>query len=198
MGKKQKKMLARILVSAVLFAAGFFLPLAGWSQLVFYLTVYAIIGWDIVWKAVRNIAHGQVFDENFLMALATIGAFCLQEFPEAVEVMLFYQGGELFQSYAVGRSRQSIAALMDIRPDYANIERDGKLEQVDPDDVAVGDTIVIKAGERIPLDGVVLDGNSTVNTAALTGESLPRDVGAGSDVISGCVNQSGLLRVRVT
>lgn len=191
-------MLARILVSAVLFAAGFFLPLAGWSQLVFYLTVYAIIGWDIVWKAVRNIAHGQVFDENFLMALATIGAFCLQEFPEAVEVMLFYQVGELFQSYAVGRSRQSIAALMDIRPDYANIERDGKLEQVDPDDVAVGDTIVIKAGERIPLDGVVLDGNSTVNTAALTGESLPRDVGAGSDVISGCVNQSGLLRVRVT
>ena len=198
MGKKQKKMLARILVSAVLFAAGFFLPLAGWSQLVFYLTVYAIIGWDIVWKAVRNIAHGQVFDENFLMALATIGAFCLQEFPEAVEVMLFYQVGELFQSYAVGRSRQSIAALMDIRPDYANIERDGKLEQVDPDDVAVGDTIIIKAGERIPLDGVVLDGNSTVNTAALTGESLPRDVGTGSDVISGCVNQSGLLRVRVT
>ena len=198
MGKKQKKMLARILVSAVLFAAGFFLPLAGWSQLVFYLTVYAIIGWDIVWKAVRNIAHGQVFDENFLMALATIGAFCLQEFPEAVEVMLFYQVGELFQSYAVGRSRQSIAALMDIRPDYANIERDGKLEQVDPDDVAVGDTIVIKAGERIPLDGVVLDGNSTVNTAALTGESLPRDVGTGSDVISGCVNQSCLLRVRVT
>ena len=132
------------------------------------------------------------------MALATIGAFCLQEFPEAVEVMLFYQVGELFQSYAVGRSRQSIAALMDIRPDYANIERDGKLEQVDPDDVAVGDTIVIKAGERIPLDGVVLDGNSTVNTAALTGESLPRDVGTGSDVISGCVNQSGLLRVRVT
>ena len=198
MGKKQKKMLARILVSAVVFAAGFFLPLAGWSQLVFYLAVYAIIGWDIVWKAVRNIAHGQVFDENFLMALATIGAFCLQEFPEAVEVMLFYQVGELFQSYAVGRSRQSIAALMDIRPDYANIERDGKLEQVDPDDVAVGDTIVIKAGERIPLDGVVLDGNSTVNTAALTGESLPRDVGAGSDVISGCVNQSGLLRVRVT
>ena len=198
MGKKQKKMLARILVSAVLFAAGFFLPLAGWSQLVFYLTVYAIIGWDIVWKAVRNIAHGQVFDENFLMALATIGAFCLQEFPEAVEVMLFYQVGELFQSYAVGRSRQSITALMDIRPDYANIERDGKLEQVDPDDVAVGDTIVIKAGERIPLDGVVLDGNSTVNTAALTGESLPRDVGTGSDVISGCVNQSGLLRVRVT
>ena len=198
MGKKQKKMLARILVSAVLFAAGFFLPLAGWSQLVFYLAVYAIIGWDIVWKAVRNIAHGQVFDENFLMALATIGAFCLQEFPEAVEVMLFYQVGELFQSYAVGRSRQSIAALMDIRPDYANIERDGKLEQVDPDDVAVGDTIVIKAGERIPLDGVVLDGNSTVNTAALTGESLPRDVGPGSDVISGCVNQSGLLRVRVT
>ena len=130
--------------------------------------------------------------ENFLMALATIGAFCLQEFPEAVEVMLFYQVGELFQSYAVGRSRQSIAALMDIRPDYANIERDGKLEQVDPDDVAVGDTIVIKAGERIPLDGVVLDGNSTVNTAALTGESLPRDVGTGSDVISGCVNQSGL------
>ena len=198
MGKKQKKMLARILVSAVLFAAGFFLPLAGWSQLVFYLAVYAIIGWDIVWKAVRNIAHGQVFDENFLMALATIGAFCLQEFPEAVEVMLFYQVGELFQSYAVGRSRQSIAALMDIRPDYANIERDGKLEQVDPDDVAVGDTIVIKAGERIPLDGVVTEGSSSVDTAALTGESLPRDVLPGSEVISGCVNMTGLLKVKTT
>ena len=191
MGKKQKKMLARILVSAVLFAAGFFLPLAGWSQLVFYLTVYAIIGWDIVWKAVRNIAHGQVFDENFLMALATIGAFCLQEFPEAVEVMLFYQVGELFQSYAVGRSRQSIAALMDIRPDYANIERDGKLEQVDPDDVAVGDTISVRkpakfvaknfSGHTDPQD--ITEGSVSVKmdrfrdvTVAVTAKQMSMDI----------------------
>lgn len=198
MSKKQKKTLARILLCAALFAAGFFLPLDGWARLVYYLAAYGVIGWDILWKAARNIARGQVFDENFLMALATVGAFALQEFPEAVEVMLFYQIGELFQSCAVGRSRQSIAALMDIRPDYANIERDGRLEQVDPEDVAVGDTIVIKAGERIPLDGVVLEGSSSLNTAALTGESLPRDVSVGSDVISGCVNQNGLLRVRVT
>ena len=189
-------MLARILVSAVLFAAGFFLPLAGWSQLVFYLTVYAIIGWDIVWKAVRNIAHGQVFDENFLMALATIGAFCLQEFPEAVEVMLFYQVGELFQSYAVGRSRQSIAALMDIRPDYANIERDGKLEQVDPDEVEIGTVIVVQPGEKVPIDGIVIEGTSTLNTSALTGESLPRETKVGDEIISGCINMTGVLKIR--
>ena len=151
-----------------------------------------------MWKAARNIAHGQVFDENFLMALATVGAFATGEYPEAVFVMLFYQVGELFQSYAVGRSRQSISQLMEIRPDYANLERDGKAEKVDPDEVNVGDVILVKPGERVPLDGVVLEGRSTLDTAALTGESLPRDVGEGDDVISGCVNQSGLLRVRVT
>ena len=152
----------------------------------------------MLWRAVRNIAHGQIFDENFLMALATIGALAIGEYPEAVFVMLFYQVGELFQSYAVNQSRKSIAALMDIRPDYANIEVDGQLQQVDPEEVAVGDTIVIKAGERIPLDGVVLEGTSTLDTAALTGESLPRQVQSGDDVISGCVNLSGLLKVQVT
>lgn len=191
-------MLTRILVSAVLFALSFLLPLSGVFRLFYFATVYAVVGWDVLWRAARNIAHGQVFDENFLMALATIGAFVLGEFPEAVEVMLFYQIGELFQSYAVGKSRQSITALMDIRPDYANIERDGALEQVDPDEVAVGDIIVIKAGEKIPLDGVIIEGSSSLDTAALTGESLPREVAAGDDVISGCINQSGLLRVRVS
>ncbi|EOS61521.1 heavy metal translocating P-type ATPase [Anaerotruncus sp. G3(2012)] len=191
-------MLTRILVSAVLFALSFLLPLSGVFRLFYFITVYAVVGWDVLWRAARNIAHGQVFDENFLMALATIGAFVLGEFPEAVEVMLFYQIGELFQSYAVGKSRQSITALMDIRPDYANIERDGALEQVDPDEVAVGDIIVIKAGEKIPLDGVIIEGSSSLDTAALTGESLPREVAAGDDVISGCINQSGLLRVRVS
>ena len=198
MSRKQKKMLTRILASAVLFALSFLLPLSGVFRLFYFATVYAVVGWDVLWRAARNIAHGQVFDENFLMALATIGAFVLGEFPEAVEVMLFYQIGELFQSYAVGKSRQSITALMDIRPDYANIERDGALEQVDPDEVAVGDIIVIKAGEKIPLDGVIIEGSSSLDTAALTGESLPREVTAGDDVISGCINQSGLLRVRVS
>ncbi len=198
MSRKQKKMLTRILASAVLFALSFLLPLSGVFRLFYFITVYAVVGWDVLWRAARNIAHGQVFDENFLMALATIGAFVLGEFPEAVEVMLFYQIGELFQSYAVGKSRQSITALMDIRPDYANIERDGALEQVDPDEVAVGDIIVIKAGEKIPLDGVIIEGSSSLDTAALTGESLPREVAAGDDVISGCINQSGLLRVRVS
>ncbi len=191
-------MLTRILASAVLFALSFLLPLSGVLRLFYFITVYAVVGWDVLWRAARNIAHGQVFDENFLMALATIGAFVLGEFPEAVEVMLFYQIGELFQSYAVGKSRQSITALMDIRPDYANIERGGALEQVDPDEVAVGDVIVIKAGEKIPLDGVIIEGSSSLDTAALTGESLPREVAAGDDVISGCINQSGLLRVRVS
>ncbi len=191
-------MLTRILASAVLFALSFLLPLSGVLRLFYFATVYAVVGWDVLWRAAHNIAHGQVFDENFLMALATIGAFVLGEFPEAVEVMLFYQIGELFQSYAVGKSRQSITALMDIRPDYANIERDGALEQVDPDEVAVGDIIVIKAGEKIPLDGVIIEGSSSLDTAALTGESLPREVAAGDDVISGCINQSGLLRVRVS
>lgn len=198
MSKKQKKTLVRIILSAVLLVAAALIPVGGIVKLVLFLIPYAVIGWDVLWKAIRNIAHGQVFDENFLMAIATVGAFALGEYPESVAVMLFYQVGELFQSYAVGRSRQSIAALMDIRPDYANIEQDGKLVQVDPEDVAVGDTIVIKAGEKIPLDGVVLEGSSAVDTAALTGESLPRDVDPGDDVVSGCINQSGLLKVRVT
>ena len=199
MSKKQKRMLKRILVSAVLFVICVLLPVSGWPRLLAFLVPYGVIGWDVLWRAVRNIAHGQVFDENFLMALATVGALAIGEYPEAVFVMLFYQVGELFQSYAVDQSRKSITALMDIRPDYANMEGpDGQLEQVDPEDVAVGDTIVIKAGERIPLDGVVLEGSSTVDTAALTGESLPRQVESGDDVISGCVNLSGLLKVRVT
>ena len=198
MNKKQKKMLCRIVASFLLLGLALLVPATGYLRMALFLLPYAVIGWDVLWRAVRNISHGQVFDENFLMALATIGAFFTGEFPEGVAVMLFYQVGELFQSYAVGRSRQSIASLMDIRPDYANIEQGGKLVQVDPDEVAVGDTIVIKAGEKIPLDGVVLEGTSAVNTAALTGESLPRDVQPGDDVISGCVNQSGLLRVRVT
>ena len=199
MSKKQKRMLIRVIVSAVLFVVCMLLPLTGWVRLLVFLAPYGVIGWDVLWRAVRNIAHGQVFDENFLMALATVGALAIGEYPEAVFVMLFYQVGELFQSYAVDQSRKSITALMDIRPDYANMEGpDGQLEQVDPEDVAVGDTIVIKAGERIPLDGVVLEGSSTVDTAALTGESLPRRVESGDDVISGCVNLSGLLKVRVT
>ena len=198
MSKKQKRMLFRVLASAVLFAVALLLPTEGWLRLFTFLIPYAVIAWDVLWRAVRNIAHGQVFDENFLMSLATVGALATGEYPEAVFVMLFYQVGELFQSYAVDQSRKSITSLMDIRPDYANIEVDGQLRQVDPEDVAVGDTIVIKAGERIPLDGVVLEGTSNVDTAALTGESLPREASPDSDVISGCVNLSGLLRVRVT
>ena len=198
MTKKQKRMLIRILASGVLFVGAVLLPLSGWAELAVFLVPYAVIGWDVLWGAVRNIAHGQVFDENFLMALATIGALAIGEYPEAVFVMLFYQVGEWFQSYAVNRSRTSIAALIDIRPDYANIEVDGQLRQVDPEEVSVGDAIVIKAGERIPLDGVVLEGSSTLDTAALTGESLPRQVQPGDDVISGCVNLSGLLKVQVT
>ena len=198
MSKKQKRMLFRVLASAVLFAVALLLPTEGWLRLFTFLIPYAVIAWDVLWRAVRNIAHGQVFDENFLMSLATVGALATGEYPEAVFVMLFYQVGELFQSYAVDQSRKSITSLMDIRPDYANIEVDGQLRQVDPEDVAVGDTIVIKAGERIPLDGVVLEGTSNVDTAALTGESLPREAQPGDDVIAGCVNLSGLLRVRVT
>ena len=198
MSKKQKRILARIIVSALLLAAVYFLPAEGSLRLALFLLPYGLIGWDVLWRAVRNIARGQVFDENFLMALATVGAFCIGEYPEAVFVMLFYQVGELFQSYAVGRSRQSIAALMDIRPDYANVEREGRLLQVDPEEVAVGDYIVVKPGEKIPLDGVVTEGSSAVNTAALTGESLPRDVSPGDAVASGCINQSGLLRIKTT
>lgn len=200
MNKKQRFMLMRILVCAaalvlaVLLAPKTNLPL----RLAAFVIPYAIIGWDVLWRAVRNIAHGQIFDENFLMALATVGAFATGEYPEAVFVMLFYQVGELFQSCAVEKSRRSISGLMDIRPDYANIERSGSLVQVDPEEVSVGDVIVVKPGERIPLDGVVLEGTSGVNTSALTGESLPREAEPGSDVISGCVNMTGLLRVQVT
>ena len=196
MTKKQKKMLYRILVSFVLFLIAVLLPLEGLLRLPVFLIPYAIVGWDVLWKAVRNILNGQVFDENFLMAVATLGAFGCGEYPEGVAVLLFYQVGELFQSVAVSRSRQSIADLMDIRPDYANIERDGQLVQVDPEEVSVGDIIVIKAGERVPLDGVVTEGASALDTAALTGESLPRDVAPGDTVISGCVNLSGLLHVQ--
>ena len=205
MNKKQKTMLARILVAFVLYIPlavmghmELFAPKNSILWLALYLIPYAIVGWDIVYRAVRNIRNGQVFDENFLMALATFGAFAVQEYSEAVAVMVFYQVGELFQSYAVNRSRQSITALMDICPEYANIEEDGKLVQVDPDDVSVGDVIVVKPGERIPLDGVVVFGDSMVDTSALTGESVPRRAKEGDEIISGCVNGSGLLRVRVT
>ena len=199
MSKKQKRMLFRVLASAVLFAVALLLPTEGWLRLFTFLIPYAVIAWDVLWRAVRNIAHGQVFDENFLMSLATVGALATGEYPEAVFVMLFYQVGELFQSYAVDQSRKSITSLMDIRPDYANIEgEDGKLEQVDPDEVEIGTIIVVQPGERVPIDGVIVEGASTLNTAALTGESLPRDVRSGDEVISGCVNMSGLLKVRTT
>ena len=198
MSKKQKRVLIRIIASAVLFLAAMCIPAEGLIRLLLFLVPYAVIGWGVLWRAVRNIAHGQIFDENFLMGIATVGAFFLGEYPEGVAVMLFYQVGELFQSYAVGRSRKSITALMDIRPDYANIEVDGELKQVDPEEIAVGDTIVVKAGEKVPLDGVVLEGFSSLNTSDLTGESLPRDVQPGDAVISGCINQSGLLRVQVS
>ena len=198
MSKKQKQTLYRILLSAALLIAAALLPLEGWPRLAVFLIPYALIGWDVLWRAMRNIAHGEIFDENFLMSLATVGALCVGEYPEAVFVMLFYQVGELFQSYAVDQSRKSIASLMDIRPDYANLEVDGQIQQTDPEDVAVGDIILIKPGERIPLDGDVVEGTSTLDTAALTGESLPRSVGPGESVVSGCVNLSGLLRVEVT
>jgi len=205
MSKKQKKMVRRIVLSAVLLvlvkvlcAVGS-LPEQGLLTALCYLAPYAVIGWDVLYRAVRNIKNGQVFDENFLMALATVGAFATAEYAEAVFVMLFYQVGELFQDYAVGKSRQSIAALMDIRPDVANLEgENGEIEEVDPEDVPVGAVIVVKPGERVPLDGTVLEGTSALDTAALTGESVPRDVLPGDAVISGCVNQSGVLRVQVT
>lgn len=205
MSDKQKKMLTRIIISMILFLGlfiaehiGVLAALPGILTLFIYLAVYALIGYDIVWKALRNISHGQIFDENFLMMVATVGAFGVKEYSEAVAVMLFYQVGELFQSYAVGKSRQSIAAMMDICPQYANIEEDGNLVQVDPDDVEIGTVIVVKPGERIPLDGVVVEGTSMVDTAALTGESVPRKAQVGDDIISGCVNGSGTLKVKVT
>ena len=198
MDRGQKRTLARILISAALLILAALLPLEGPLRLAAFLVPYAVIGYDVLWEALEGIAHGQVFDENFLMALATVGAIGTGEYPEAVFVMLFYQVGELFQSYAVGKSRQSIAALMDIRPDWANVERDGALAQVDPEEVAVGEVIVVRPGERIPLDGEVLEGTSAMDTAALTGESLPRTAGPGDEVISGCVNLSGVLRIRVS
>ena len=198
MTKKQKTNLIRIIVSAVLVAGIWLSPLTGWLEGVLYLLPYFIVGYDILLKAVKGIFRGQVFDENFLMAVATVGAMALGDWREGCAVMVFYQVGELFQSYAVGKSRRSISDLMDIRPDYANIESGGALEKVDPDDVAVGTVIVVQPGERIPIDGVVTEGESAVNTSALTGESLPRQVKAGDEVLSGCVNLSGLLHIRTT
>ena len=205
MTKKQKKMLYRIIVTFLLFAVLMVCEhtggMDGWNKIVLfviYLVPYLVIGYDIVYKAARNISHGQVFDENFLMMIATFGAFGVGEYSEAVAVMLFYQVGELFQGYAVGKSRQSISDMMDICPEYANIEEDGVLKQVDPDDVEVGSIIVVKPGERIPLDGIVVEGESLIDTAALTGESVPRSAKAGDEIISGCVNGSGTLKVKTT
>ena len=204
MTKKQKKMLSRILITAVMLAALYFLPVTGWLRLALYLAAYLVIGYDILKKAGQGILNGRVFDENFLMAVATVGAFALAiyeksgDYNEAIAVMLFYQIGELFQSYAVGKSRKNISALMDIRPDYANVERDGQLVQIDPDEVAVGTIIVVQPGEKVPIDGVVVEGSSTLNTSALTGESLPRDACEGDEIISGCINMTGLLKIRTT
>ena len=204
MTKKQKKMLTRIIICAVMLIALQFLPITGIPRFILYLAAYLVIGYDILKKAGKGIGNGRVFDENFLMAIATIGAFALAiyeksgDYNEAIAVMLFYQIGELFQSYAVGKSRKNISALMDIRPDYANIEVDGKLEKVDPDEVAVGSVIVVQPGEKVPLDGVIIDGTSTLNTSALTGESLPRDAKTGDEIISGCINMTGVLKIRTT
>ena len=202
MSKKQKKVLVRMIVALVLLVGVILLDklalLPQWAMIVLYLVPYFVIGYDILWKALKGIKNRQVFDENFLMAVATVGALCLQDFKEGVAVMLFYQIGELFQSVAVGKSRKNIAALMDIRPDYANLMVDGKLEQVDPDDVEVGTEIVVDPGEKVPIDGVIIEGNTTLNTGALTGESVPRDAKPGDDVISGCINMSGRITVRTT
>ena len=204
MTKKQKKMLIRILITAAMLVALYIIPVTGWLRLALYLTAYLVIGYDILKKAGQGIANGRVFDENFLMAVATVGAFALAiyeksgDYNEAIAVMLFYQIGELFQSYAVGKSRKNISALMDIRPDYANIEQDGQLVQVDPDEVAIGTIIVVQPGEKVPIDGVVTEGSSTLNTSALTGESLPRDAREGDEVISGCINMTGVLKIRTT
>ena len=204
MTKKQKVMLTRILITAAMLIALKFIPLTGIPKLIAYLMVYSLISYDILRKAARGIINGQAFDENFLMALATLGAFFLAvwtgtgDYVEGIAVMLFYQVGELFESYAVGKSRRNISALMDIRPDYANVERDGTLEQVDPDEVAVGSIIVVQPGEKVPLDGVVIDGSASLNTSALTGESMPRDVKEGDEIISGCIDMSGVLKIRTT
>ncbi len=204
MNKKQKKMLIRILASAVMMVVLAFIPAEGILQFVLYMIPYLTVGYDILWKALKGIKNRQVFDENFLMAVATVGAVALAvydrsgDYTEAIAVMLFYQVGEWFQSYAVGKSRRNISELMDIRPDYANIEVDGKLQQVDPDEVEVGSVIVVQPGEKVPLDGVILEGNSTLNTSALTGESLPREAKPGDEIISGCINMNGLLKVKTT
>lgn len=198
MTKKQKKVLIRIIIAFLLLIVLHFVPVKGWLSLVLYLVPYFVIGYDILKKAFKGILNRQVFDENFLMAVATVGAIILGEYTEGVAVMLFYQIGELFQSYAVGKSRRNISELMDIRPDYANIEKDGKLEKVDPDEVEVGSIIVVKPGEKIPIDGIVEYGTTTLNTAALTGESLPRDAKEGDEVISGCINMTGLIKIKTT
>ena len=204
MRKKQKIMLVRILAAAALLIAMNFVPAQGWIRFVLYLIPYLIIGYDILWKAIKGIKNGQVFDECFLMAVATVGAIALAlyeksgDYKEAIAVMLFYQVGEWFQSYAVGKSRRNISDLMDIRPDYANVELDGRLEKVDPDEVEIGSMIIVQPGEKVPIDGVIVEGDSTLNTSALTGESLPRDAKPGDDIISGCINMTGVLRVRTT
>ena len=198
MNKKQKKMLIRIIIAAVLIVVFSLLPAEGYLRFVLFMIPYLVIGYDILKKAFKGILNKQVFDENFLMAVATVGAILLGDYSEGVAVMLFYQIGELFQSYAVGKSRRNISELMDIRPDYANIEKDGTLEQVDPDEVEIGTIIVVQPGEKVPIDGVIIEGISTLNTSALTGESLPRDAKAGDEVISGCINMTGLLKIRTT
>lgn len=204
MNKKQKKMLIRILIAAVMLIALNFVPVTGLLRLALYLVPYLITGYDILLKALKGIKNRQVFDENFLMAVATVGAIAIAlydqtgDYTEAIAVMLFYQIGELFQSYAVGKSRRNISELMDIRPDYANIERDGKLEKVDPDEVEIGSVIVVQPGEKVPIDGIIVDGRSTLNTSALTGESVPRDAGEGEEIISGCINMTGVLKVKTT
>lgn len=198
MSKKQKKSLARILAGTVLLALSMLLPLTGWWRFGAFMAAYLASGGDVLWRAARNILRGHVFDENFLMSIATVGAFCVGEYMEGVLVMLLYQVGELFQSYAVGKSRKAISSLMDIRPDYANILRDGEILQVDPEEVEIGQQILVRAGEKIPLDGVVREGSAAVDTAALTGESAPREVGVGSELLSGCINLNGTLKVEVT
>ena len=198
MTKKQKKVLIRVIVAAVLIIVFSFLPLEGYIRFICYMVPYLVIGYDVLRKAFKGILNRQVFDENFLMAVATVGAIALGDYKEGVSVMLFYQIGELFQSYAVGKSRRNISDLMDIRPDYANVEKDGELEQVDPDEVEVGTVIVVQPGEKVPIDGVITEGSSTLNTSALTGESLPREAKAGDEVISGCINMTGLLKIRTT
>ena len=198
MNKKQKKVLIRIIAAVVLLIALAFVPAEGWLQFALYMIPYLVIGYDILKKAVKGILNRQVFDENFLMAVATIGAIALGDYKEGVAVMLFYQIGELFQSYAVGKSRRNISELMDIRPDYANVEQDGELVQVDPDEVEIGTVILVKPGEKIPIDGIVVEGASSLNTSALTGESLPREAKEGDEVISGCINMTGVLRIKTT